>query len=477
MPLISEYLHYLPVIPYILEATSNGYVVLYLGESFTPITGYPPEAFTSIEDWQTRIYPADLDDVNAYRQSVAGQTTYSFEYRWLFADDAYHWLWDSGTTLYHPDGSLYRVIGCWQDITERKRIALERDALNQRLHLALDGSPISIYSQDLDLRYTWFYNIQRPPRTPNLIGARSHEIVDPTQVGPFDAIKHRAMHSGQPQREVLVYDGRYYDVRVKPIYDKRGELEGTATITFDISDQKQAELDLATKSRQLELSNAALEQFAYVASHDLQEPLRAVTGYLDLLVQLYGDQLDEQATDFVQEAVGGAERMRALIQGLLEFSRIGRSTIPRQYVSLNACLTPALKNLELTLAEAGTSVAYDDLPSCWVVPVQITQLFQNLISNALKFRHARRPPSIRVAVDEADNGMYRVAVSDNGIGIDPSYHQAIFGVFQRLHTREEYPGTGIGLALCQRIVEHHGGTIWVESALDQGTTFYFTLPK
>lgn len=477
MSIITEYLHYLPIIPYIMEVTATGrFEVIYLGESFSRLTGYAPADAGTIEGWAERIHPDDQAGVTRYRHENAGAPTYEFEYRWRLADGTYRWFRDSGTVVPADNQHGRRVVGFRQDIHERKTVEDELDTLNKRLQYALADSNISLYSQDRDLRYTWFYNIQRPPNVADMKGRAAAEIVDAAQVGPWDAIKLHAMETGQPQRQVLTYDGKYYEVQVKPVRDAKGEVAGTSTITLDVTALKQAELELAHKSRQLELSNAALEQFAYVASHDLQEPLRAVTGYLDLLSQMYGDQLDEQAQDFVREAVEGANRMRSLIQGLLEFSRIGRSTIPREPTDLNECVARALKNLAQTLMETAAQVEVDDLPTVTAVPTQMVQLFQNLLGNAAKYRHPDRNPAIRIHV-QASPTAYTIGVEDNGIGIDPAYHRSIFGIFQRLHTREEYPGTGIGLALCQRIVEHHEGVIWVESVLDQGTTLYFTLPK
>lgn len=477
MPIITEYLQHLPIIPYVMEVTPTGVLeVIYLGESFTRLTGYPPEAASTPAAWAERIHPDDQAAVAQYRRANAGAPTYSFEYRWRLADGNYRWFRDSGTVISGDDQHAQRVVGFRQDITERKAFEQELDDLNRRLGAALADSNISLYSQDRDLRYTWFYNIQRPPKVDDLKGRTAAEIVDAQQVGPWDAIKLQAMATGEPQREVLTYDGKFYEVQVKPIFDAKGEVDGTTTITLDVTPLKQAELDLSLKSRQLELSNAALEQFAYVASHDLQEPLRAVTGYLDLLSQMYTAQLDEQAQDFIHEAVEGANRMRSLIHGLLEFSRIGRSTIPREVTDLNECVRLALKNLEFALDESEAQIEIDSLSTAQVVSAQIVMLFQNLISNAIKFRHPDRTPIVHIGC-EATATACKVMVRDNGIGIDPAYHRSIFGIFQRLHTREEYPGTGIGLALCQRIVEHHEGVIWVESILGEGTTFYFTLPK
>jgi light-regulated signal transduction histidine kinase (bacteriophytochrome) len=218
-----------------------------------------------------------------------------------------------------------------------------------------------------------------------------------------------------------------------------------------------------------------LEQFAYVASHDLQEPLRGVAGMAELLQQRYQDQLDSRADEYIGHMVEGTHRMQTLINDLLSYSRIGRRGEPIQATEAEAALQASLENLNLAIQEYGASITNEDLPTVQADPTQLIQLFQNLIGNALKFR-AERPPQIHVGVTDAGD-FWQFSVQDNGIGIEPQYFERVFQVFQRLHTRREYKGTGIGLAICKKIVERHGGRIWVESEVGQGTTFYFTLPK
>jgi hypothetical protein len=217
-----------------------------------------------------------------------------------------------------------------------------------------------------------------------------------------------------------------------------------------------------------------LEQFAYIASHDLQEPLRAVAGTVQLLQHHYGDRLDTRANEFIQHAVEGATRMQTLIDDLLTLSRVGTRSQPVQSTNCAAVLTTVLANLTLTIAESGAVITHDPLPTVMADATQLSQLFQNLIGNAIKFRRDDTPV-IHIQVEQKDNETL-FAVCDNGIGIEAQYLERVFGVFQRLHTRREYPGTGIGLAICKKIIERHGGCIWVESELGQGSTFYFTLP-
>ncbi|ADB62299.1 histidine kinase [Haloterrigena turkmenica DSM 5511] len=223
----------------------------------------------------------------------------------------------------------------------------------------------------------------------------------------------------------------------------------------------------------LEESNKSLEQFAYAASHDLQEPLRMVSSYLQLIETRYGDDLDGDGEEFLEFAIGGADRMRSMIEALLEYSRVDSEGAPLEPTDLNDVLEEALADLQVKIDEHDGRVTAETLPRVRGDPDQLRQVFQNLLSNAIEF--SGEPPQIWITT-ERDGSEWRVAVEDDGIGIDPDDQERIFDVFQRLHSHEEYEGTGIGLALCQRIVDRHDGRIWAESEPGAGATFTFTLP-
>lgn len=231
---------------------------------------------------------------------------------------------------------------------------------------------------------------------------------------------------------------------------------------------------LEQANEDLRRSNRDLEQFAYIASHDLQEPLRAVGGFVTLLQQRYRGSLDEKADRYIGEIVDGVSRMQALINGLLEYSRVGMRGGDLQSAPAGAALDEALANLRASIEQSGAVVTSEPLPTVCADPAQLTRLFQNLVGNAIKFR-SEQPPQVHVGAEHRDHE-WLFSVRDNGIGIDPQYADRIFMIFQRLHTRDKYPGTGIGLAVCKRIVERHGGRIWVESQPGQGSTFYFSVP-
>jgi signal transduction histidine kinase len=232
--------------------------------------------------------------------------------------------------------------------------------------------------------------------------------------------------------------------------------------------------DLARKVDELARSNADLEQFAYVASHDLQEPLRMVTAYTQLLAERYRGRLDENADKYIGYASEGAQRMQVLIQDLLAFSRVGRNGVATGSVDCNAVMAEVLHTLAPAIQESGAVVTHEALPAVWADRTQLAQVFQNLVGNAIKFR-GQEPPVISVRAEKTAQ-RWQFSVSDNGIGIAPEFAENIFVVFQRLHGRSEYPGNGIGLAICKKIVERNGGKIWVESQPVSGSSFKFTLP-
>jgi signal transduction histidine kinase len=239
--------------------------------------------------------------------------------------------------------------------------------------------------------------------------------------------------------------------------------------------RREAEHELQETAAKLSRSNADLEQFAYVASHDLKEPLRAISGSVQILQERYGEQLTSEADDVIKHTVDGATRMQTLIDDLLTYSRLTTREAPLELTDGSQVLQEVIANLESSIKESKAVVTHDPLPVVEADRVQLLQVFQNLVSNGIKYR-SQRTPKIHVGAEDRDHE-WVFSIRDNGIGIAPQYADRIFRIFQRLHTRNEYSGTGIGLAVCKKIVERHGGRIWVESELEEGSTFYFTLPK
>jgi PAS domain S-box-containing protein len=266
------------------------------------------------------------------------------------------------------------------------------------------------------------------------------------------------------------------DLNVSAIRDEAGKIIYGNSIWRDITERKEAEERLRQITEGLQRSNTELEQIAYVAAHDLQEPLRMVSSYVQLLARRYQGQLDADADEFIGFAVDGANRLKTLINDLLAYSSVGTWGEALKPTACEAALEQALTNLQLALAESGAVVTHDPLPTVTADQVQLSHLFQNLIGNGLKFR-SPSPPEIHVGVGRRTGEHHWLfSVRDNGIGLEPQYAERIFVIFQRLHDRDAYTGTGIGLAICKKIVERHGGRIWVESKPGVGSTFYFTIP-
>ena len=286
----------------------------------------------------------------------------------------------------------------------------------------------------------------------------------PCRENPYD-IEHRIVVDGQV---------KWVRERAELEFDKDGTLKGGFGTTQDITEMKQVEKDLQTLMEELKRSNSDLEQFAYAASHDLQEPLRVVAGFVSLLEKKYKEKLDDKAHEYIEYAVDGVKRMQVLIKDLLAYSQVGTKGKTFKPTICSVALEQAIYNLHAAIEESGVEITYDTLPTVLADTSQFSRLFQNLIGNAIKFRGEDRM-KIHIAAEQKGSE-WVFSVRDNGIGIDPKFFGRIFVVFQRLHTREEYEGTGIGLAICKKIVERHGGHIWVESEQGKGTTFYFTMP-
>jgi PAS domain S-box-containing protein len=377
----------------------------------------------------------------------------------------------------------YLVIA--RDMTVRRRAeeALRVAEATYQGILAISADAVVCVSED---QRVTFFN-QGAEAT---FGYRADEVIgQPLEVLIPEYIRDRHRRlvqdfagSGIPARrmgERGEISGRRKDGSIFPAEASISRLDVGGTRVFtavlrDVSERRRAEEALSAHARELARSNDDLQQFAYVASHDLQEPLRMVASYTQLLARRYRGALDADADEFIAFAVDGVTRMQALINDLLAYSRVGSRESERAPVSLEEVLGRVLHTLSPATQTEGATVTHDPLPTVQGDAGQLAQLFQNLIGNAIKFRGAD-PPRVHVSARHEDGG-WVVSVRDNGIGIAPEFATRIFAIFQRLHSRTEYPGTGIGLAICRKIVERHGGRIWVESEPGHGSTFNFTLP-
>jgi light-regulated signal transduction histidine kinase (bacteriophytochrome) len=274
----------------------------------------------------------------------------------------------------------------------------------------------------------------------------------------------------------------WYNVRLFPITNIQNEIFGVLVAMSDVAGHKNSESrleelneTLKQHAKDLAISNAELEQFAYVASHDLQEPLRMITSFMAQLEKKYGHLVDDKGKQYIHFAIDGAKRMRQIILDLLDFSRVGRTEDDQEEVDVNSIVNETLALNRKSLEETGAKVLFENLPVIRTYRVPFRQVFQNLVGNAIKY-HADQAPVINISCKETKT-QYQFAVKDNGIGMAPEYFDKIFIIFQRLHNKDEYSGTGMGLAIAKKIVENLGGKIWVESAVGMGSTFYFTIPR
>ena len=366
---------------------------------------------------------------------------------------------------------------------ERKRAEEALRESEEKYRTILENIEDGYYEVDLAGNLTFFNDsiCRISGRTKEeLMGMNDREYTDPENAKKLYQTFYQVYRTGEPRKEldweVIRKDGtpECMEASISLRKDSSGKPIGFRGIVRDVTERKRAEEALKEKTEELARSNKDLEQFAYVASHDLQEPLRMVTNYVQLLARRYKGKLDSNADEFIGFAVDGAIRMWKLINDLLTYSRVGMLGKELEPTDCEMVLNQSLNNLKVAIEEKGAVVTHDPLPTVIGDNLQLGQLFQNLIGNAIKFR-GNEPPHVHVSASRNGNG-WTFSVRDNGIGIAPEYAERIFIIFQRLHSREEYPGTGIGLAVCKKIVERHGGRIWVESEVGKGATFCFTLP-
>jgi PAS domain S-box-containing protein len=445
-----------------------------LNNSWERALGYSLEELMA-RPFMDFVHPADREaTLKEFEKIQQGGRAIQFENRYRRKDGSYCWLQWNATPV--PDEHVVYALA--RDVSERMRTEEQRQLGVAAMEAAANGIVITdrdgiiIWSNPAFSRLTGFAADQ-------VIGHHTRMLKSGHHPPEFYARLWATILAGKVWQGELINrrrNGSTYpeEMTITPVRDNRGEITHFIAIKLDITERRKAEAALALKTQELARSNSELEQFAYVASHDLQEPLRMVTSFLELLRTRHGEKLGQEADEFIGFAVDGAVRMRGLINDLLTYSRVGTHGKPFAPTNCSVVLTEALQNLKVALEESGAQVVCDPLPVVMADATQMTQLFQNLIGNAIKYRGGRAP---EIHVGAVHTGYeWQFTVRDNGIGFDPQYRERIFGLFQRLHQREEYPGTGIGLAVCKKIVERHEGRIWAESTPSQGSTFGFTIP-
>lgn len=381
--------------------------------------------------------------------------------------------------------SIADIVALVIETNERREAEALLEQETELLRTLIDNLPDHVYFKDRKSRFILNNKAQREfmgaDSFDEVVGLCDHDFFPSEIADKSLADEHMVLREGKKilnrEETNIGADGRKLWLHTSkiPVYNRKGKVVSMVGISRDITTQKETEIEKDRVLAELKRSNEDLEQFAYAVSHDLQEPLRKVKSFVELFTSRYRGNLDEKADQFIHYIVDGTERMQKLIQDLLLFSRVSTRGKELSPIDLKVPLESAAANLQLEIEDKQVSLDTGDLPEVYADESQMTQLFQNLIGNAIKFRGDRKP-RIEIQCTENDDD-WLVSVKDNGIGINPDAYDRIFQVFQRLHSKDEYPGTGIGLALCRRILERHQGRIWVQSEPGIGSVFSFTLPR
>ena len=392
---------------------------------------------------------------------------------------------ENNNHLFELGGKIF-ILAISRDISQRKKAELALKESEELLKTTIESSPDSITVTDLDLNIILcnqatvdMYGVSSKD---DIIGLNAFELVDPKDRGKLVEVVQKSLLDMEiVHLEINLFtkdkkESFSAEISGNIIKDAHGKPTSFVAITKNITERKKAEKELKDTIEELKRSNNELQQFAYITSHDLQEPLRAISSYAGLLKRRYEGQLDQDADDFIEFMIDGSRRMKEMIQALLEYSRVGTKGGDFKVFNVEKSLEIALNNLRVSIDENNAVINHDPLPDIFADLNQITRVFQNLIGNAIKFRKEDEPPEIYISAQKSEDE-WVFSVSDNSIGMEQEYTDKIFEIFRRLHPIGEYKGAGIGLAIVKRIIDRHGGHIWVESELGKGSTFYFSLPK
>ena len=453
------------------DSKPDDFIYLAVNTAFEKLTGLKGVVGKKVSEVIPGIRESDPELFGIYgRVALTGQPE-TFE---TYLEALKMWF---SISVYSPQVEYF--VAVFDVITERKQTEeklLYQAALLESVNEAIVASDaefrLTAWNRAAEALYGW--------KAGEVLGRKGLEIIR-TEWPEADAEAMRRLIAEQGhwhgEATQARKDGSRIPVDVSSLVLRgdHGQITGYISAIRDITERKRIEEELQQTLEELKRSNSELEQFAYVASHDLQEPLRMVSSYMQMLERRYKGSLDADADEFIGFAVDGAQRMQRLINDLLAYSRVGRRGQPFALTSCEGVLVQALDNLQVAVRESKAKITHDPLPEVVADEAQLVELFQNLIGNAVKF-HGKKAPRVHVSVDTHETE-WVFAVRDDGIGIDPQYAERIFIIFQRLHDRNHYAGTGIGLAICKKIVQRHGGLIWVESQPGKGATFFFTLPK
>jgi len=406
----------------------------------------------------------------------------SNELHFLRKDGTVLWVISNASPIFDKNGRRSKTVYMLTDITRRKQAEIRLREAQERLHIALEGSNVGIWELNLITgEMIWDERLERMfGLTPGSFDKRYNsfeELVNEEDQGLLQKALVDATQNGLPYETIFRIKRNKKHISSKAVINRfeNDKPSGLIGVCFDITTWREETHKLVMKlNDELLRSNKELENFAYIASHDLQEPLRMVSMFTELLARRYADKLDETGMEYIRFAADGANRMHQLLIDLLTYSRIHTKSKEFTLTDPSMIVNNVLNNLSLKIREKDALIHVNMLPAVYADETQMTQLLQNLVSNAIKFNNER--PVIKISAKEY-RSHYCFSVKDNGLGIDPQYFDKIFQIFQRLWSRDKFEGTGMGLAICKRIVERHGGKIWVKSELEKGSTFYFTIPK
>ncbi|WP_442509843.1 CHASE domain-containing protein [Novipirellula sp. SH528] len=462
--------------------------------------GRDRETFSATyEAWLHSLHPDDRDACGAaFQAALAGESTFDCEFRIIRPNGVVRHISAKAVVFFDAAGRPVRMLGANSDITERKNAACELESTRRLQSAIQNAAGVAIIATDPQGTIVVFNDAAQ-----KMLGYSKEEVIDQHNPGMFhesDEVVARACELSdefgrevQPGFEVFVIkagqseseqrewtyirkDGSKFPVllTVTALRDQEGNVTGYLGIAADISERKLAHERIEKANASLARSNEELAQFAYVASHDLQEPLRKVNSFCELLEQDCGNELSDDAKLYMSYIMDGGRRMRTLIQDLLAYSRVESEGRRLSRVDANEALQYAIDNLSEAIRESNANISYDPLPIAEADPGQLAQLFQNLIGNAIKYR-GDQDPCVHIS-GEVVGSRCVYSIEDNGIGIEPNYREQVFGVFKRLHNRSKYKGTGIGLAICKRIIDRVDGRIWIESSASGGSIFRFEIP-
>ena len=450
----------------------------YVNPKFTEVTGY---ALDEVQGENARILKSgrtpDQEYAKMWRDLAAGKE-WRGEFHNKKRNGGFFWAYASLSPIFDENGKITHYLAVEEDISERKRMEETLRNSETRYRGIFEGVEDAIFVEslkgdilDVNTRACEMFGWEREQmlemNVDDLV-PEGHLAIVPDTLDEFSV-------PDKPIETVNVRaNGEQFPVEITVRLQMIGIEPVMLVVVRDITDRKRVEKALEQSKLELERSNTELERFASIASHDLREPLRVIAGFARLLAKRYEGQLGLEADEYITYILDGTNRLQRLIDDLLTYSRVGTRGKEFETTDCNVILDTAISNLAMAIDESDASITYDPLPKVQGDGVQLEQLFQNLISNAIKFRGEDRP-RVHIGVQREEE-QWVFAVKDNGIGIEPQFADRIFEIFQRLHTQQEYPGTGIGLAICQRIVERHGGRIWFESDQGVGSTFYFTIP-